>query len=146
MPLKYYDLLERDVEKLSNYVHNNVEFFNEHTVRKLDYNVDILLEEIDAVKFKNNVVAIDRFGNNIYWNQISTGGMTILNVFYNPDKIFSLCEAGPNTWKTIFSIRDGGVVSGYPVLPDELECDILYRNKRFYTAGDLLSYIKDVED
>lgn len=93
------------------YIRDNIAYFMLNTRKKLDYRATELLRYIDQATYVDSDIFNDRFGRGLYWSNLSTGGMTVLNVFYNPEVCFDCKEAGDNAHATINSmIKDGNVM------------------------------------
>ena len=79
------------------------------------------MQEIDGVsmigkyriesKFNKVVLDIDR---------LSTGCKTVLNVMYNPDKVFCIKECGENALEALYRLSRGAVYSNYAMIPFDM--------------------------
>ena len=49
------------------------------------------------------------------------GCKTVLNVLYNPDKVFCLKECGNNALEILFGLNAGNVYSDYALIPFEMD-------------------------
>ncbi|WP_367568247.1 hypothetical protein [Lacrimispora sp.] len=129
MSLNFY-VEEEDIPQTSEIIWDNREFFNITTVKKLDAQVDNLLNYTDRAKYIDEHRFRDKFGYDVPWRGLSTGGMTVLNIFYNPDKVFSLAECGRNALIDVRLLTQGNVFNGPLVtissIPDD--CDIIVRD------------------
>lgn len=121
-------------------VTDNRKFFVDVTIDKLDNRVDNLLRNTDKAKYKDDIMFTDRFGYNVPWRCLSTGGMTILNIFYNPDKIFRTDECGLNAVEDILLLNQGSVYDmGFLSSLSENDVDIYVHNgdnSRHYSHYD----------
>lgn len=52
---------------------------------------------------------------------LSTGCKTVLNVLYEPDKIFCMKECGDNALKLLYALDDDFVYSEYAMIPFEMK-------------------------
>ena len=64
--------------------------------------------------------------NDLYFNmntidKLSSGCKTVLNVLYNPEKVFCLKECGENALDVLFGFEKGAVYSDYPIIPFDFE-------------------------
>lgn len=82
-------------------VYDNEDFFVKHTIKMIDECVNGLTRYTDGAVYEDKTCFRDRFGHSVPWFDMSTGGKTVLNVFYNPDICFSQCECGENAWPHI---------------------------------------------
>lgn len=93
------------------YVRDNPNYFMKHTRKKLDDRATKLLSYIDEATYVDTDIFNDRFGRGLYWSNLSCGGMTVLNVFYNPEVCFDCFECGTNAEATINSMITAGNVT-----------------------------------
>ena len=63
-------------------------------------------------KFNDIVLDVDK---------LSAGCKTVLNVLYNPDKVFCLKECGNNALEVLYNLEAGNVYSDYALIPFEME-------------------------
>jgi hypothetical protein len=126
MSLHLYVNLE-DVPQEKEIIEDNRKFFTEVTIDKLDKRVDNLLKHTDEASFIDNRMFKDKFGYNVAWRGLSSGGMTALNVFYNEDKVFSLCECGRNALIDVRLLTRGNALFGPLMTLSSIsdDCDIL---------------------
>ena len=88
---------KENIPKNSKLVELNDIYFNRHTSQNLDLEAKHIITEIDGAtlcekykivsKFQKEVLNIDR---------LSTGCKTALNIYYNPEIVFSIKECGDN--------------------------------------------------
>lgn len=110
MSLEYYsDKFELPAG--SEVIYDNRSFFAQHTLEKLDARVNGLLKHSDNAVYKDDMRFTDKFGYDVPWMGLSTGGMTVLNIFYNPDVIFAPVECGINALQDITMLSQGSAVS-----------------------------------
>ena len=97
-------------------------FFNKYTVEKLDERAVEIVEKIDRSKMLNKYMIYSRFnGTALNIDKLSTGCKTALNIMYNPDKIFDICECGDNALDVIYSLSQGNVYCSYPFISFEMQ-------------------------
>jgi hypothetical protein len=92
-------------------------FFNKNTVDKLDDRAKKIIYEIDGasmigkyhIKSKFNDVALDI-------DKLSTGCKTVLNILYNPDKVFYIAECGENALDFVYALEAGIVYCDFPTI------------------------------
>lgn len=99
------------------YVRDNEEFFRNVTVYKVDSRVNGLLKNTDGAVYQDEFYFRDKFGCSVPWECLSTGGKTVLNVFYNPDVCFDTIECGMNALTDMKNLREG------MIYPNHLQCD-----------------------
>ena len=62
-------------------------------------------------KFSDIVLDVDK---------LSAGCKTVLNVLYNPNKVFCLKECGNNALEVLYNLEEGNVYSDYAMIPFEM--------------------------
>lgn len=97
-------------------------YFNKKTVQILDDYAKIVMKVIDGAtmigkyriesKFHGVVLDIDK---------LSTGCKTVLNVMYNPDKVFCIKECGENAIDILYTLNDGQVYCDFPTISFDME-------------------------
>ena len=112
---------KEDIPKNSKLVELNDIYFNRHTSQKLDSQAKKIITEIDGAtlcekykivsKFQKEVLNIDR---------LSTGCKTALNIYYNPEIVFSIKVCGDNAIDVIYDLQEGRIYSEYPVISFEM--------------------------
>lgn len=88
-------------------IEDNANYFMTHTIDMLDKRVNGILNTTDGAVFVNKEQFKDKHGNTVPWFGLSTGGMTVLNVLYNPDKCFNLAECGVNALLDLLNVTQG---------------------------------------
>lgn len=96
------------------YILDNLEFFKRVTYHMLDEKVNGVLNQTDGAVYLNSTQFMDKFGNTVPWINLSTGGMTVLNVLYHSDKFcFDTLECGRNALTDLKNLKEGRVYPNY---------------------------------
>jgi len=104
------------------YVELNDIYFNQNTAAKLDKKAEKIIEKIDQAKLISKYKIRSKFDDTILdIDRLSTGCKTVLNVAYNPDKVFCLKECGINALEVLYGLSSGNVYSDYALIPFEME-------------------------
>ena len=69
-------------------------------------------QDVEYVELNDIVPDVDK---------LSAGCKTVLNVLYNPDKVFCLKECGNNALEVLYNLEAGNVYSDYALIPFEME-------------------------
>ena len=97
-------------------------FFNKVTAEKLDDKAADVIKRIDHSKMINKYMISSRFdGSALNIDKLSTGCKTVLNIMYNPDKAFDICECGDNALDIVYSLPQGNVFCSYPFISYEMQ-------------------------
>lgn len=113
---------KNDIPDSMEYVELNDIFFNQNTVARLDIAAAKIVEQIDEAKMVGKYKIESKFnGVTLDVDCLSTGCKTVLNVMYNPDKVFCLKECGDNALELLYNLEQGAVYSDYALIPFELE-------------------------
>ena len=92
-------------------------FFNSITVEKLDSRAAQLIAAIDRSELVGKYRIRSRFdGAELNIDRLSTGCKTVLNVLYNPDRIFDIRECGENALDLLYTLPQGRVTCDYPMI------------------------------
>ena len=94
--------------KLDNlkYEEGNDVFFNKYTAEKLDEKANSVIEVIDGSTMVDKFSILSKFdGNKLSIDKLSTGCKTVLNVMYNPDKVFDIRECGDNALDVLYALE-----------------------------------------
>ena len=96
--------------------------FNKHTVEQLDDKAAEIIEKINSSKMLSKYTISSRFNGTIpNIDKLSTGCKTALNIMYNPDKIFDICECGDSALDVIYALPQGNVYCSYPFISFEMD-------------------------
>jgi len=94
---RWYCDNENDIPQDLEYVELNDIYFNQNTARKLDDRAQKVIEIIDEAKLISKYKICSKFNDIVPdVDKLSAGCKTVLNVLYNPDKVFCLKECGNN--------------------------------------------------
>lgn len=97
-------------------------YFNKYTAEMLDEKAAEIIEKIDHSKMLSKYTISSRFdGTALNIDRLSTGCKTVLNIMYNPDKVFDICECGDNALDIVYSLSQGNVYCAYPFIAFEME-------------------------
>ena len=97
MAWRWYCDNENDIPQDLEYVELNDIYFNQNTARKLDDRAQKVIEIIDEAKLISKYKICSKFNDIVPdVDKLSAGCKTVLNVLYNPDKVFCLKECGNN--------------------------------------------------
>lgn len=113
---------KKDIPQDMEYVELNDIYFNQNTAARIDDKAEKIIEIIDESKLISKYTIRSKFGDMILdIDKLSAGCKTILNVIYNPDKVFCLKECGNNALEVLYSLTSGNVYSDYALIPFEME-------------------------
>ena len=92
-------------------------YFNKYTADLLDDRARDIIKQIDQTEMLGKYAIESRFdGSRLNIDKLSTGCKTALNVMYNPNNIFDICECGENALEVIYSMDAGKVYCEYPMI------------------------------
>ncbi len=112
---------KNDIPQDMEYVELNDIYFNQNTVAKLDDKAERIIEIIDESKLIGKYKICSKFDDMILdIDRLSAGCKTVLNVAYNPDKVFCLKECGNNALAVLYGLTFGNVYSDYALIPFEM--------------------------
>lgn len=113
---------KNDIPQEMEYVELNDIYFNQNTARKLDDRAKKIIEIIDQAELISKYKIRSKFNDIVLdIDKLSAGCKTVLNVLYNPDKVFCLKECGDNALEVLYSLETGNVYSDYALIPFEME-------------------------
>lgn len=106
-----------DIPKNQELIILNDVYFNKNTVELLDERAKDIIQTIDGAVMVGKYRIESRFHNVVLdIDKLSTGCKTILNVMYNPDKVFCMKECGENALDILYSLSAGQVYSDFPTI------------------------------
>lgn len=112
---------KNDIPQDVEYVELNDIYFNQNTARKLDDRAQKVIGIIDQAKLIGKYKISSKFNDIILdVDKLSVGCKTVLNVLYNPDKVFCLKECGNNALEVLYNLEAGNVYSDYALIPFEM--------------------------
>ena len=92
-------------------------YFNKYTADLLDDRARDIIKQIDQTEMLGKYAIESRFdGSRLNIDKLSTGCKTALNVMYNPNNIFDICECGENALEVIYGMDAGKVYCEYPMI------------------------------
>ena len=107
---------KKDIPSEKEYVELNDLYFNMNTASLLDDRAKEIIETIDGYELISRYKIRSRFnGDVLNVDKLSSGCKTVLNVLYNPEKVFCLKECGENALDVLFGFEEGTVYSDYPL-------------------------------
>ena len=111
-----------DIPQNMEYIELNDVFFNQNTASILDERAEKIIEDIDGSKQVGKYRIRSRFDDIILdIDKLSAGCKTVLNILYNPDKVFCLKECGNNALEVVYGLDHGNVYSDYAMIPFDME-------------------------
>ena len=97
-------------------------YFNQNTVSLIDERAADIIKSIDNSELLNQYMISSKFdGTALNIDKLSTGCKTVLNVMYNPDKVFDIRECGDNALDVLYSLPEGNVTCEYPLISFDME-------------------------
>lgn len=109
---------------------NNDIFFNKITVMKLDDKAEKIINEIDHSEMLSNYQIRSKFdGSVLNIDRLSTGCKTALNILYNTDRVFDICECGDNALDVIYALPRGNIYCAHPFISFDMERVDVYDKK-----------------
>lgn len=113
---------KKDIPRDMEYVELNDVYFNQNTALKLDEKAEKIIKTIDGAKLISKFKMRSKFNDIVLdVDKLSAGCKTVLNVLYNPDKVFCLKECGNNALEILFGFPAGNVYSDYALIPFEMD-------------------------
>lgn len=92
-------------------------YFNKYTAQMLDNRANRIIEKIDHAELTGQYTIKSCFdGTTLNTDKLSSGCKTVLNVMYNPDKVFDIRECGDNALDMIYSLDEGKICCDYPLI------------------------------
>lgn len=110
------------IPKGSNVIKINDIFLNKYTAAMLDDRAKCIIQTIDQSEMLNKFSVKSRFdGMVLNIDKLSTGCKTVLNVMYNPDKVFDICECGDNALDVLYTLEEGKICCDYPLVSFDMK-------------------------
>ncbi|WP_432627152.1 hypothetical protein [Brotaphodocola sp.] len=127
-----------DTDKVDGAVLDNDRYFVQHTISKLDHDVDRLLSHTDKCTYVDARRFKDRFGYDLPWEFLSTGGKTVLNAYYNPDVIFDCLECGKSALIDATHLPHGQFSNGVPYSDsDDDPIDVMVDDEHYTSVREV---------
>lgn len=112
---------KNDIPQDMEYVELNDIYFNQNTALNLDEKAEKLIEVIDGAKLISKFKISSSFNGTVLdVDKLSTSCKIVLNVLYNPDKVFCLKECGYSALEILYGLEYGNVYSDYAVIPFQI--------------------------
>lgn len=106
-----------DIPSNTELVEFNDLFFNQNMIERLDMTAQELIKKIDGAILREDFRILSGInGELLNIDKLSSGCKTALNIYYFPEKVFSLKECGDNALDLIYSYQSGQVFSEYPII------------------------------
>lgn len=106
-----------DIPKDTELIELNDIFFNQNIIEKLDMTAQDIIGKIDGAILREDFKITSGInGELLNIDKLSSGCKTALNIFYFPEKVFSLKECGDNALDVIYLFESGQVYSDYPII------------------------------
>ena len=97
-------------------------YFNMNTADMLDDRAEDIIYRIDSSKMLSKYTISSRFDNTVLrTDKLSTGCKTVLNVLYNPEKVFDVRECGDNALSEVYKLEEGNICCDYPFIAFDVE-------------------------
>ncbi len=97
-------------------------YFNQNTAAMLDERAAAVIKKVDQSEMVSKYAIKSRFdGMLLNIDKLSTGCKTVLNVMYNPDKVFDICECGDNALDEIYALNQGRICCEYPLISFDMK-------------------------
>lgn len=107
-----------------------------------------VLNEIDDAEYYDETSILSRRKGVkcLYKDTLSTGAKTLLNIYYNPDVCFNICECGHNAIRLLPMVEDGNILWEYPVtygLGYTEKCSVSFQGRLYTNWAELLEHLRD---
>ena len=97
-------------------------YFNKNTAEFLDERAKVIIQQIDQSEMLDKYTIKSRFNETVLnIDQLSTGCKTVLNIIYNPQKIFDIRECGENALDVIYKLPHGNICCDYPLISFDMQ-------------------------
>lgn len=116
-----------DIPKGVELIELNDLFFNQNIIERLDMRAENVIRKIDGAVLRADYrITSGINGELLNIDKLSTGCKTALNIYYFPEKVFSLKECGDNALDEIYTYQSGQVYSEYPIITLFMESVRIY--------------------
>lgn len=97
-------------------------YFNKNTVELLDERAKAIIKQINFSEMVGKYTIKSRFDKTVLnIDRLSTGCKTVLNIIYNPQKIFDIRECGENALDVIYGLPHGNIYCDYPLISFDMQ-------------------------
>ena len=97
-------------------------YFNKFTAEKIDVKAAGVILDVDQSELIDRFSIKSRFDKGILnIDKLSTGCKTVLNIMYNPEKVFDIRECGENAIDIIYGLEKGNITCEYPLISFEMK-------------------------
>jgi hypothetical protein len=128
---------KKDIPEKKELVLLNDVFFNKKTVDQLDKRAEKIIDQIDGATVVGKYRIKSRFHQIIIdIDKLSTGCKTVLNVIYNPDKVFYIAECGENAIDLLYELNEGSVYCEFPTISFDMQQVCVSSNGKCDTIDD----------
>lgn len=110
-------------------------YFNKYTVSLIDEKAAEIISKIDNSLLLSNYTISSKFdGGMLNIDKLSTGCKTVLNIMYNPEKIFDIRECGDNAIDVIYDLQNGNIYCDYPLISFDMKEVGIYTSEGIKTV------------
>lgn len=94
---------KKDIPPDVEYIELNDIYFNQNTSHRIDERAETFIEAIDGAKLIGKYKICSKFNGAVLdVDRLSSSCKTVLNVLYNPDKVFCMKECGYNALEVLY--------------------------------------------
>lgn len=112
---------KNDIPQDMEYVEWNDIYFNQNTAAGLDDRAEKIIKIIDGAELISKYKICSKFNHIVLdVDRLSAGCKTVLNIVYNPDKVFCIKECGSNALEVLYGLASGNAYSDYALIPFEM--------------------------
>lgn len=113
---------KQDIPQNMEYIELNDLYFVQNTVALLDRRAEQFIADIDGARMISKYKICSCFNDvALDIDKLSAGCKTVLNVLYNPEKVFCLKECGNNALEVLYGLERGYVYSDYAMIPFDMD-------------------------
>ena len=128
---------KKDIPSDKEYVELNDLYFNMNTSSLLDERAKSIIEAIDSSEQISKYKIRSRFnGDVLNIDKLSSGCKTVLNVLFNPEKVFCMKECGENALEVLFGFEKGAVYSDYAMIPFDFDKVVVFSDGEMRVIDD----------
>lgn len=113
---------KKDIPNNYDLIEYNDIFFNKFTSQLIDDRAKSIISEIDGAKLIGKYKIQSKFGDMVLdIDKLSSGCKTVLNIIFNPNKVFSIKECGDNALNIIYNLDLGNVFCEYTMISFDMK-------------------------